>query len=139
VPLLIWPRHRHQAELGRAAQGGRFRSPLIFSNSAMFIVNFSDRFFLQRLRSLDVVGVYAAGYRFGFLLNLMFNQALFLSSKTGMIGKRCAAAVDPGKLMLLSFQVTQWMTRVFSSEEMATLDSRRVNVIEAANRVARPA
>ena len=52
-----------------------FGVPLVFSNLAMFILNFSDRFFLQRLRSLDVVGVYATGYKFGFLLNFVFIQS----------------------------------------------------------------
>jgi O-antigen/teichoic acid export membrane protein len=52
-----------------------FGAPLVFSNLAMFALNFSDRFFLQRLRSLDVVGVYAAGYKFGFLLNFLFIQS----------------------------------------------------------------
>jgi O-antigen/teichoic acid export membrane protein len=275
-----------------------FGAPLVFSNLAMFILNFSDRFFLQRLRSLDVVGVYAAGYKFGFLLNFVFIQSfnmmwqarmyiiqrqpdhektfaqvlalyfsvlgfaalglslfggdivrlmvdrhysgaqrvipvvslayvclaigsflqlgMFLSGKTGMIGALCAVAailsiglnyllisfygmlgaawatvagfallavgsyycsqrVCPmnlkvgrvlkglvmgialysvslalgnsgvwiafaGKLVLfVSFPVTLWMTRVLSNEEMATLDSLRANVIEAACRLARPA
>lgn len=52
-----------------------FGAPLVFSNLALFTLNFSDRFFLQRLRSLDVVGVYAAGYKFGFILNFSFIQA----------------------------------------------------------------
>ena len=45
--------------------------PLTFSNLAIFALNFSDRFFLQHLRSLDEVGVYAVGYKFGFLINFL--------------------------------------------------------------------
>jgi O-antigen/teichoic acid export membrane protein len=45
--------------------------PLTFSNLAVFALNFSDRFFLQHLRSLDVVGIYAVGYKFGFMMNFL--------------------------------------------------------------------
>lgn len=45
--------------------------PLAFSNLALFTLNFSDRFFLQHLRSLDEVGVYAVGYKFGFMMNFL--------------------------------------------------------------------
>ena len=37
-------------------------------------MNFSDRFFLQHLRSLEVVGIYAVGYKFGFMLNYLVVQ-----------------------------------------------------------------
>lgn len=52
----------------------RFGAPLVFANLTMFTLNFSDRFFLQRLLSLDAVGVYAVGYKFGFLLNFVLIQ-----------------------------------------------------------------
>jgi O-antigen/teichoic acid export membrane protein len=52
----------------------RFGAPLVFSNLAMFTLNFSDRFFLQRLTSLEVVGIYAVGYKFGYLLNFLLIQ-----------------------------------------------------------------
>src|SRR6185312_16264168 len=48
-----------------------FGAPLMFSNLAVFALNFSDRFFLQHLRSLEVVGVYAVGYKFGYMLNYL--------------------------------------------------------------------
>jgi O-antigen/teichoic acid export membrane protein len=56
-------------------QMARFGLPLIASNLAMFVLNFSDRIFLQRLTSLAAVGIYAVGYKFGFLLNYVFVQA----------------------------------------------------------------
>lgn len=51
-----------------------FGLPLIFSNLALFTLNFSDRFFLQHLRSLEVVGIYAVGYKFAFMLNYLLVQ-----------------------------------------------------------------
>ena len=51
-----------------------FGAPLVFSNLAMFTLNFSDRFFLKHFETLDTVGVYAVGYRFGFLLNIALIQ-----------------------------------------------------------------
>ena len=53
----------------------RFGAPLVFANFTIFTLNFSDRFFLQRLVSLDVVGIYAVGYKFGYLLNFLLIQS----------------------------------------------------------------
>lgn len=54
-----------------------FGLPLIFSNMALFALNFSDRFFLQRLQSLDAVGVYAVGYKLAFMINYMLVQPFY--------------------------------------------------------------
>lgn len=55
----------------------RFGLPLILSNLAVFALNFSDRFFLQHLRSLEVVGIYAVGYKFGFMINFLLLQPFY--------------------------------------------------------------
>ncbi len=52
----------------------RFGAPLILFNLTMFTLNFSDRYFLQRIVSLDAVGLYAVGYKFGFMLNFLLIQ-----------------------------------------------------------------
>jgi O-antigen/teichoic acid export membrane protein len=52
----------------------RFGAPLIFAQFSIFVLNFSDRFFLQRFRSLDEVGIYAVGYKFGFMINYLMVQ-----------------------------------------------------------------
>jgi O-antigen/teichoic acid export membrane protein len=51
-----------------------FGTPMILSNLGAFVLNFSDRFFLQRFSTLSVVGVYALGYRFGFMLSFLLIQ-----------------------------------------------------------------
>lgn len=61
-----------------------FGAPLMFSNLAVFVLNFSDRFFLQRLRSLEVVGVYAVGYKFGFMMNYLLVQPFFVMWQSRM-------------------------------------------------------
>jgi O-antigen/teichoic acid export membrane protein len=62
----------------------RFGAPLIFANLGLFVLNFSDRFFLQHLRSLDVVGVYAVGYKFGYMMNYLFVQPFFVMWQSRM-------------------------------------------------------
>jgi O-antigen/teichoic acid export membrane protein len=52
----------------------RFGLPLMFANMAFFILNFADRFFIQHIRSLSEVGLYAVGYKFGFMLNYLVIQ-----------------------------------------------------------------
>jgi O-antigen/teichoic acid export membrane protein len=54
-----------------------FGFPLIFSNLAMFTLNFADRFFLKHFRSLDEVGIYAVAYKFGFLMNFLLVQPFY--------------------------------------------------------------
>jgi len=61
-----------------------FGLPLIFSNLALFVLNFSDRFFLQHLRSLDVVGIYAIGYKFGYMMNYLIVQPFFVMWQSRM-------------------------------------------------------
>lgn len=64
-----WPYMRQMLEFGW---------PLMFSNLAIFALNFSDRFFLKHLQSLDVVGIYAVGYKFGFMINFLVIQPFYV-------------------------------------------------------------
>jgi O-antigen/teichoic acid export membrane protein len=61
-----------------------FGFPLVFANMATFALNFSDRFFLQHLRSLDVVGIYAVGYKFAFMLNYLLVQPFYIMWQSRM-------------------------------------------------------
>jgi len=58
--------------------------PLVFANLSLFVLNFSDRFFLQHLQSLDAVGVYAVGYKFGYMLNYLVVQPFFVMWQSRM-------------------------------------------------------
>ena len=51
-----------------------FGGPLLASNLTMFVLNFSDRFFLREFRGLEIVGIYAIGYKFGYMLNFLLIQ-----------------------------------------------------------------
>lgn len=51
-----------------------FGAPLILTSAAAFVVNFSDRFFLRHFSTIATVGVYALGYKFGFMLSLLVVQ-----------------------------------------------------------------
>jgi O-antigen/teichoic acid export membrane protein len=52
----------------------RFGTPLIAIWVAAFVLNYSDRFFLQRFADLAAVGVYALAYKFGYILSLLVVQ-----------------------------------------------------------------
>jgi O-antigen/teichoic acid export membrane protein len=52
----------------------RFGAPLFTVWLAAFVLNYSDRFFLQRFYGVDAVGVYAVGYKFAYVLSLMVIQ-----------------------------------------------------------------
>jgi O-antigen/teichoic acid export membrane protein len=74
--LMAWmlPAMRLKVEWHRMRGILAFGAPLIFSNLTLFTLNFSDRFFLQHFRGLDAVGIYGAGYKFGYMLNFLFIQ-----------------------------------------------------------------
>ena len=46
----------------------RYSLPLIPASLGMFVIHFSDRFFLNQYASLSDVGIYSLAYKFGFLL-----------------------------------------------------------------------
>jgi len=48
-----------------------FSTPLIFSGSAWFIMNASDRYFLAHFMGLEVVGIYSLGYKLASILLLL--------------------------------------------------------------------
>src|ERR1700730_7527367 len=51
-----------------------FGAPLVFTNIGAFVLNFSDRFFLQHYSVVSVVGIYALGYKFVFMLSFLVIQ-----------------------------------------------------------------
>ena len=56
----------------------RFGVPLTPAWIAAFVMNFSDRFFLQRFQGLSEVGIYAVGYKFGFIVSLLIVQPFIM-------------------------------------------------------------
>jgi O-antigen/teichoic acid export membrane protein len=56
----------------------QFGAPLTFSNLGLFVLNFSDRFFLKHLTDLTTVGIYAVGYKFGYMMNFLVVQPFFI-------------------------------------------------------------
>src|SRR6185437_4925865 len=55
-----------------------FGAPLFFNSVAAFVLNFSDRFFLQHFSTLAVVEVYALGYKFAYMLSFLIVQPFML-------------------------------------------------------------
>jgi O-antigen/teichoic acid export membrane protein len=49
----------------------KYGIPLAWSTFGMFVVNFADRFFLQRLTTMNELGLYSLAYRFGFLPSII--------------------------------------------------------------------
>jgi len=49
----------------------RYSIPLIPGVIGMYVLNFSDRYFLNHFSTLDQVGLYAIAYKFGYLLNTL--------------------------------------------------------------------
>jgi len=52
----------------------RYGVPLIPMTFGLFVLNFSDRFFLQGYTNLETVGVYALGYKFGMMSGVLITS-----------------------------------------------------------------
>jgi O-antigen/teichoic acid export membrane protein len=61
-----------------------FGAPLMSANVSLFTLQFADRFFLQHLRSIEVVGVYAVGHKLGYMLNFLVVQPFFIMWQSRM-------------------------------------------------------
>lgn len=55
-----------------------FGLPLIMTSFSAFELNFADRFFLQHYSSVSTVGVYALGYKFGYMLSFLLIQPFIM-------------------------------------------------------------
>lgn len=55
----------------------RFGVPFQLAQAGGFILTFGDRFFLQSLQSMSVVGIYSLAYKFGFLVPSLCAGPLF--------------------------------------------------------------
>jgi O-antigen/teichoic acid export membrane protein len=55
-----------------------FGAPLLLTNLGAFTINFSDRFFLEHFSTMGVVGIYALGYKFGFMLSFLLIQPFYM-------------------------------------------------------------
>ena len=54
-----------------------FGMPLMPATVGLFIIHFSDRFFIQRFCSLSEVGLYSLGYKFGMILTILVSGPIF--------------------------------------------------------------
>lgn len=81
-----WAFHRAGFAFAWSDMAGmlRFGAPLIYANVGLFVLNFSDRFFLQHLRSLADVGIYALGYRCGYMMNALVVNPFFVMWQSRM-------------------------------------------------------
>jgi O-antigen/teichoic acid export membrane protein len=61
-----------------------FGLPLILSNLSVFVLNFADRFFLLHFHTLTAVGLYAVGYKFGFMISVLLVQPFLVMWQTRM-------------------------------------------------------
>lgn len=81
----------------------RFGAPLFTVWMAAFVLNYSDRFFLQRFWGIEAVGIYAVGYKFAYILSLLAIQPfqLMWEPQSYEISKRDDAAGLFSRIFLL--------------------------------------
>ena len=107
-----------------------FGLPLVFSNMSLFALNFSDRFFLQHLQSLDAVGVYAVGYKFGYMLNYMLVQPFMVMWQSRMFVIH--ARPDHGKVFGQFFMLYSVLL-IYAGLGLAVLSPEIIHLMVGAN------
>jgi O-antigen/teichoic acid export membrane protein len=55
----------------------KFGLPLVPAGMSMFIMHFSDRFFVQKFSSLNDLGFYSLGYKFGMIISVLVTAPIF--------------------------------------------------------------
>jgi len=58
--------------MAKAKEMAKYGTPLIVSTLSMFIIHFSDRYFLERFSGLSILGVYSLSYKFAMILTALF-------------------------------------------------------------------
>lgn len=79
----------------------KFSAPLVPASIGMFIIHFSDRYFVRHLCSLSDVGVYSLGYKFGFLLSAIVIAPFNMIWQTNMyeIARKSDASEIYGRVL----------------------------------------
>jgi len=54
-----------------------FSLPLVPASISMFIIHFSDRFFIQMYCNLNDLGLYSLGYKFGMIISIIVSTPIF--------------------------------------------------------------
>ena len=63
-----------------------FGLPLVPESFCLFIMHYSDRFFVQKLCALDQLGQYSLGYKFGMILSFIISEPFFSTWNTQRFG-----------------------------------------------------
>ena len=76
--LIITSRHaRLSFSLKKLEEMVNFGLPLVPAGIGMFTMHFSDRFFVQKLCSLNDLGLYSLGYKFGMIISILITAPIF--------------------------------------------------------------
>ena len=73
----------------------RYSAPLGITGIAMFVINFGDRFFLQRYVGLNSLGIYSLAYKAGMLMSYIYSAfgSYWSSQCYGLLGGNSGSAV----------------------------------------------
>ncbi len=110
IPL-AFRRHKLSFSAEKLKQMLRFGIPLIPAGFSMFIIQFSDRFFIQRYCSLDDLGLYSLGYKFGMLISILLSGPIFRIWNT----YRFEIAKQPDAQLVFSRMFTYFITIITSA------------------------
>jgi O-antigen/teichoic acid export membrane protein len=100
----------------------RFGSPLVLSWIAAYVLNYSDRFFLQRFSNLTTVGLYSLAYKFGFMISMLGVQPFLMiwEAQAYEIAKRQDARDVFGRIF------TYWSTILITGGFLLSLYIREI-------------
>lgn len=77
LAIITFRRIRLDFSLKKLKEMINFGLPLVPASIGMFIMHFSDRFFVQKFCSLNDLGVYSLGYKFGMIISIIVSAPIF--------------------------------------------------------------
>lgn len=75
--IIVIPKMKFSFSVNKLLEMLKFGMPIIPGAVSMFVINFSDRFFIQRFCDANELGIYSLGYKFGVLLIILISDPFF--------------------------------------------------------------
>ena len=106
----------------------RYGLPLVPAALAMFVMHFSDRFFVQKICSLNDLGLYSLGYKFGMILTVFVFAPFF---RIWDIERFEIAKTDDGKQIFGRFFTYYCAVIIFAGLVISVLIEEIINIMAA--------
>ena len=126
--VYLVPRIRLKFSIPKLSEMLKYGMPLIPASGGLFVITFADRFFLSHFSTLSSVGIYALGYKFGYMVSILLVQPFnrIWQAQLFEIAKKGDADIVFGKIFTYFIFVL-----VFGALGLSVLSKEIVEIVSA--------